>query len=118
MAHAIRWGSRLLVWVAVGTVLGACSERRIIGEQCPSPFSGHATIEGDAGDAVIYGTSCAPCDKPHPKLDARGCPIFVTFESCGGDICAGGVRISRIDAGTEEDGGAEDGGGEEDGGAR
>lgn len=96
-----------LLWVALG-----CGDEITLGGQCPNPATGKATVMG--GAAPIYGTSCAPCDRPI-ELDARGCPKLVTFESCGGDICIGSARIS---AGRDEDAGEDDGGAEaEDGGA-
>jgi hypothetical protein len=100
-------------------LLGACSsEHIVVGEQCPSPYSGHATTAGDAGQAALYGTSCAtqgstPCRGP-VRLDKRGCPVYVTFDSCGGAICLGDQLVplppdagmAGEDAGREEDAGA------------
>ena len=108
----------------VVVLAGACSNKQVVvGEQCPGPYSGHATLAiKDAGKASVFGTSCAPCKADAVRLDKRGCPIFVTFDSCGGDICVGDLRISRrVDAGAgEQDAGWEGdaGGSEEDGGAR
>jgi hypothetical protein len=94
--------------------LGACSsEDVVVAEQCPSPLDSRATIDqgmdggldagSDAGRPLVYGTSCAPCEGSKPRLDSRGCPIFVTFESCGGDICFGPALVTRpeVDAGTD-----------------
>jgi hypothetical protein len=94
--------------------LGACSsEDVVVAEQCPSPLDSRATIDpamdggsdagADAGVARVYGTSCAPCEGSTPRLDSRGCPIFVTFDSCGGDICFGPALVTRpeADAGTD-----------------
>lgn len=92
---------RLSLVCALGA--GCTNDRVELGEQCPSPDNPSATTERgmDAGLPLIYATSCAPCDDPQPRLDARGCPIYVTFESCGGDICVGRVRFSppSLDAG-------------------
>jgi hypothetical protein len=93
--------------IALGLLLlGACSgERAVLGEQCPRPGTRGSTLTKDAGRADVYGTSCAPC-KPI-RYDEQGCPIYVTWESCGGDICLGEQRVPRplADAGT--DGGPE-----------
>lgn len=96
---------------------GGCSNSKVItGEQCPGPYSASATLASqDAGRTDIYGTSCAPCDGTGTRFDAQGCPIFVTFESCGGDICIGPQPVRRAmlpddeDAGADDDGGAEQG---------
>lgn len=113
--------------VLIGT---ACSSESVVGEQCPSPLTGRATVEslpdgGEPAGASIYGTSCAPCEAVPPRLDADGCPIYVTFQSCGGDICIGTRRIRFTppddddagvdDAGTD-DAGAGDGASEQDAG--
>jgi hypothetical protein len=102
--------------LAIATI--SCSDDKVtLGAQCPSPRSEDASVEGDAGagPSAIYGTSCAPCIAGRARVDARGCPMFVTFESCGGDICLGGQRVSRAadaDAGSDGDAGAaEDAGG-------
>jgi hypothetical protein len=111
--------------LCIAVVAGACSsEERVLGERCRNPYeedSGATRSDGAAID--FYGTSCAPCDADDIRLDARGCPIYVTFESCGGDICLGDVPVRLTpqaedagiddDAGTDEDGGS----GEEDSGA-
>jgi hypothetical protein len=107
-------GIRALRSIAVSALacwcFGACSsEDVVVAEQCPSPLDSRATIDPgmdaglDAGVALIYGTSCAPCVGGTQRLDSRGCPIFVTFESCGGDICFGPTLVTRpeIDAGTD-----------------
>jgi hypothetical protein len=98
----------------------ACSsEQRVLGERCPNPYvrNSGATLAADAGPSALYGTSCAPCTGDEPRLDAIGCPVYVTFESCGGDVCFGDVRVTP--SGGDEDGGTDDDGGvsEEDGGA-
>jgi hypothetical protein len=93
--------------------LWSCSDDEVVvGEQCPSPYSGNASVEpGDAGSdagARIYGTSCAPCADSEVELDAKGCPVYVTFASCGGDICLGSQLIRQRpeeDAGADEDAG-------------
>jgi hypothetical protein len=110
--RGLRWSA---VWaLACCWCLGGCSDEKVVvAEQCPGPHDSRATIDPgmaapvdgglDAGLAEVYGTSCAPCEGSEPRLDARGCPIFVTFESCGGDICFGSVRVtvSDPDAGTD-----------------
>lgn len=96
--------------------VAACSNQKVVlGTQCPAPSNPRAQVRTgmDAGVSTpIYGTSCAPCDSAKPEYDASGCPIFVTFDSCGGDICIGNTRVVRLvpDAGTA-DGGDDDGGG-------
>jgi hypothetical protein len=107
------WGLRGLRSIAASALacwcFGACSsENVVVAEQCPSPFDSRATIApgmdggsdagSDAGLPLVYGTSCAPCEGSKPRLDSRGCPIFVTFESCGGDICFGPALVTRPDA--------------------
>jgi hypothetical protein len=97
----------------VALLLASCSDDKLVlGEQCPSPFSGNASIAaGDAGSdggTPLYGTSCAPCDGTGLELDSDGCPVFVTFESCGGDICIGHQLLRQPpdeDAGADEDAG-------------
>ena len=102
------WSIGALALVCWG--LGACSsEQVVVAEQCPGPRDSRATVDpaidagADAGVPLVYGTSCAPCEGSTPRLDARGCPIFVTFDSCGGDICLGPALVSRseADAGSE-----------------
>jgi len=109
--------------VASSLVLAACSSKTfVVATQCPSPLGGHASIAGgDAGDNVLFGMTCArktgaPC-RDAAKLDKHGCPIFVTFDTCGGDICLGNQLIPRADAGpgSEEDAGSELDGGEANG---
>ena len=112
------WGIRGLGSIAASALacwcLGACSsEDVVVAEQCPSPRDSRATVDpgmdggaaagSDAGLPLVYGTSCAPCDGSEPRLDSRGCPIFVTFDSCGGDICLGSVLVTQpeADAGTD-----------------
>jgi hypothetical protein len=95
---------------------GCSNERIVLGDQCPSPSSPRATVAVamDAGMqhvfAPIYGTSCAPCEGREPELDADGCPTFVTFQSCGGDICIGMSRITRVTPDLDSDGGEPDAG--------
>jgi hypothetical protein len=90
----------LLVWqlAAVG-----CKKTVPLGKQCPSPASGRASVVGDPEEVQpAYGTTCAPCDDgDEVELDADGCPVYVTFESCGGDVCLGPVRVPEpsLDAG-------------------
>jgi hypothetical protein len=107
--------------IGLGLLLAvsACKEDRLVGERCPSPHlpDGGATLARGAEPSGFYGTSCAPCEDDSVRLDARGCPIYVTFESCGGDVCIGGVPVSqgRPDAGAGEDASIdEDGGAGED----
>jgi hypothetical protein len=104
--------------IGLGLLLAvsACKEDRLVGERCPSPHlpDGGATLARGAVESGFYGTSCAPCEGDRIRLDDRGCPIYVTFESCGGDVCVGGVPVSRglpdagarADADIDEDGGA------------
>jgi hypothetical protein len=116
----------LMLGLTVAIGAAACSsEQRVVGERCPNPYveDTSASFAPDAGLSEFYGTSCAPCDRPG-RLDDRGCPIYVTFDSCGGDVCLGGVRVRRgevsdEDAGSDVDSGVEDdaGASEEDGGA-
>jgi hypothetical protein len=104
-------------WVlgAVGLALvGACSgERAILGEQCPKPGTRGATLAKDAGRAEIYGTTCAPCTGK-TRFDAQGCPIYVTWASCGGDICIGSEVIPEPkpdgggDSGIDDDAGSDE----------
>lgn len=113
--------------LGMALVLSACTEDRVVGDRCPSPYvpDGGATLARGAGRSDFYGTSCAPCDGDTLRLDAHGCPVYVTFQSCGGDVCIGGVRVREglpdagLDGAIDEDGGADDDGGasEEDGGA-
>ena len=123
----LRWGA---VLVGAAGTLGCSPEQLQLAEQCPSPESGQATVAGDQSTqpSGTFGTTCAPCDdEDQPELDDRGCPVFVTAASCGGDVCIGSVRIPRqasdggaLDggAGPTADGGASDeDGGEEDSGA-
>jgi hypothetical protein len=124
MASFLARSGRRTACAALVALAGACSNKQVVvGEQCPGPYSGHATLAKNAGKASVFGTSCAPCKADSVRLDKNGCPIFVTFGSCGGDICVGDLRISppppnagmgEQDAGWEGDAG----GGEEDGGAR
>jgi hypothetical protein len=121
--------------LALALIGAACSSESVVGEQCPSPLTGRATVEslpdgGEPAGASIYGTSCAPCEAEPPRLDADGCPIYVTFQSCGGDICIGTRRIAFMppydddagvdDAGTDDgsdpDAGGGDGVGDQDAG--
>jgi hypothetical protein len=106
--------------LCIAVAAGACSSgERVLGERCPNPYvedSGASVPDGAPSE--FYGTSCAPCDGDEIRLDARGCPIYVTFESCGGDVCLGGLPVTSgpdgdDDAGSDDDGGAS----EEDGGA-
>jgi hypothetical protein len=88
------------------SAFGCSSDDAVIGERCPHPSTGKATIAGNVA-ASMYGTSCAPCDAD-PEFDERGCPVLVTFESCGGrNICLGSVEVAPPE---EDDAGAEDGG--------
>jgi len=126
-AHVGWRGSR---WLAQGAVLGlallgACSgERAVLGEQCPRPGTPGSTLVEDAGRAKVYGTTCAPC-RGKTRFDEQGCPIYVTWQSCGGDVCIGDQLIPRpvpdagSDAGPDEDaGGDEDAAVPEDAGER
>jgi hypothetical protein len=114
IAERVRGGASLgrATWLLLGLIvlqaLYACGSDRVVGKQCPGPYSGNATVEGPEVEtsATVVGTSCAPCTNAPLKLDAHGCPVFVTFEKCGGDVCIGGQRIAR----PTEDAGAADAG--------
>ena len=87
--------------------LASCDDEVSAGRQCPTPYSGMATVEHppDAGRASFYGTSCAPCDPNEElRLDEDGCPVFVTFAQCGGDVCLFGLRVAQpvTDAGIRD----------------
>lgn len=104
--------------IVLGALLLACGEDVRVGGQCPSPYVGGATIDpGPDGGTLspVYGTSCAPCDgdDDRVRVDPRGCPIYVTIESCGGELCLFGqpVVVDWDDAGAD-DGGAEGDAGE------
>ena len=114
------------MWVA------GCGGKDIaLGEQCPSPFSGRATVIGDARLASGFGTGCAPCGN-EVRLDSDGCPIYYAPGACaGGNLCLFGLELVEFpadeDAGrpdaSDDDAGATDGGQdgagpEDDGGAR
>lgn len=100
---------RACVVVALGVSLASCDEEVSVGTQCPSPFSGMASVEHppDASGPAFYGTSCAPCSPDDEvRLDEDGCPIYVTFAECrGGDLCLFGLRVvaPAADAGTAPD---------------
>lgn len=92
-------------------LVAACvDDERVVGEQCPSPYARGASRMHDAGPNAVYGTSCAPCDPEDVRVDARGCPVYVTVESCGGDVCIGRVRLRQADedAGADDDAGADE----------
>lgn len=96
----------------------ACGQDVRVGVLCPSPYAGRATVDPSPDGSTasqVYGTSCAPCDPTaRVRVDADGCPIYVTFASCGGDVCLFGELIQRsgVDDAGVDDAGAEDGGGE------
>ena len=77
----------------------ACSSsEHVVGDQCPSPYSStagyKATVRDRDGSKGYFGTSCAPCKADDQiKYDKRGCPIFVTFETCGGPVCLAGYEV-------------------------
>lgn len=114
-------------------VLCACTDDDVtLGSQCPSGGSGRATLAPGAEPSPVYGTSCAPCDTDDIQLDAKGCPVLVTWASCGGAICVGELTLpvppldggadagpdastpdaSTADASTDADGGSDDDAGE------
>jgi hypothetical protein len=111
--------------LCVALVACACSsDERVLGERCPNPYTEDSdATRSDGATTDFFGTSCAPCDADDIRLDDDGCPIYVTFESCGGDICLGDVRVRLTpevqDGGVDEDAGADEDGGpsEEDSGA-
>jgi hypothetical protein len=89
---------------AAALVLCACTDDDVtLGSQCPSGSSGRATLAEGAAPSPVYGTSCAPCDVDDIQLDAKGCPVLVTWASCGGDICVGGqlLPMPQLDAGPD-----------------
>jgi hypothetical protein len=97
---------RVALLVMFALLAAACSRKQIVvGSQCPSPYGKNASYAaGVARGAALYGTSCPPCTASRIKLDKRGCPIYVTFDSCGGDICLGDQRLERpLDAGLGAD---------------
>jgi hypothetical protein len=103
--------------------IGACSSsEHVVGDQCPSPYSDMATVRDRSGAKGFFGTSCAPCKADAPiHFDKRGCPVFVTFETCGGPVCLNGYEIAvpaENDGGADNDSGAHDSGVEEDSGAQ
>ena len=111
-ASALRYGSGMprlcAAACAVSLLLCACTDDEVIvGSQCPSAPSGRATLAKDAGPALLYGTSCAPCAGDKVTLDVHGCPVLVTWASCGGDICVGHQLLPRpsLDGGPSADGG-------------
>jgi len=106
-AAALRYDSGMLRLLAsacaVALLLGACTDDKVtVGSQCPAAPSGRATLAPDAGPSLVYGTHCAPCDSAE-KLDAHGCPVLVTWASCGGDICIGKQLLPQpvLDAGAD-----------------
>jgi hypothetical protein len=111
-----RWFAAALL---AATASSSCSDRLVLGDQCPSPELSESAPGLDGGSVIYgYGTSCAPCDR-EPELDDQGCPVYVTFESCGGPICIGNIMLpvptlpSDEDAGEPQDSGMS----QEDGGA-
>ena len=74
-----------------------------LGWQWWSASSGKATL-------APGGTSCAPCETDDVELDPSGCPVLVTWDSCGGDICIGRVllQVPSADAGASDGGDAGD----------
>jgi hypothetical protein len=91
-----------LAGCAALALVGCSPDEVVIGERCPHPTSGRATIAGGKpADNGLYGTSCAPCGEHPPEFDDRGCPVYVTMESCGGSICVGNVQfdVAEDDAG-------------------
>jgi len=108
---------------AIVAVCACSSEERVLGERCRNPYTQDDDVTlSDGGGSDFFGTSCAPCDADDIRLDDEGCPIYVTFASCGGDICLGDVPVTmtpEVDAGVDDDAGADEDGGpsEEDSGA-
>lgn len=104
--HLLR-GAAWFAWLCVA----ACGHDVRVGALCPSPHTGRATVDPgpDGGrTSAFYGTSCAPCDPAaRVRVDRDGCPIYVTFESCGGDLCLFGDSFTRSG---DDDAGADDGG--------
>jgi hypothetical protein len=103
------WGAVTLLLLGVG-----CSDEVEIGRQCPSPVTGEATVDplpdgGVAPPEIFYGTSCAPCEGDAVRTDERGCPIYVTFATCGGgDICVDGRQFQFRPSSGDDDAGVGD----------
>jgi hypothetical protein len=119
--------ARQHVLVMCFVAAAACSSsEHVVGDQCPSPYSStagyKATVRDRDGSKGYFGTSCAPCRADDQiKYDKRGCPIFVTFETCGGPVCLAGYEVdlpAASDGGAENDSGTKDSGVEEDSGAQ
>lgn len=93
----------------------SCTKKLTLGDQCPAPGSPGATLaEGASKGEYIYGTSCLPCNQPI-HYDDNGCPTYVTFASCGGNICIGDREFrAPVDAGTLDAGPGEEDAGDED----
>ena len=124
LAMKLRLQALMLVLGCLPVWAGCSGKHIVAGEQCLSPYSDKAKEQSaEGGGAALYGTSCAPCKANDIKYDKRGCPKYVTFESCGGDICLAGSLLTQHgdeDAGElPADAGAADAQvNEEDGGAR
>ena len=96
---------------------GCGSDKILVGVQCPSPYTDNASYAPgvDLGVPIyFFGTSCAPCDGEPLELDDQGCPIYVTPQSCGGNVCLLGAELrtpsDMDDGGVEEDAGDDDSG--------
>jgi hypothetical protein len=92
---------------ALTLLLSACTDDEVVvGSQCPAAPSGDATLADGAVPSLIHGTSCAPCEGDKPTLDPHGCPVLVTWASCGGDICIGQQLVPQpvLDAGGADGG--------------
>ena len=115
VAARLRYDSGMRIgWAlscALVLALAACKGDDVtLGSQCSSGSSGRATLAPGAEPSVVYGTSCAPCNPDDVQLDPRGCPVLVTWESCGGAICIGGDLLPApvADAGPTDGGDAGD----------
>ena len=107
----MRIGWALSCALVLAFALAACKGDDVtLGSQCSSGSSGRATLAPGAEPSVVYGTSCAPCNPDDVQLDPRGCPVLVTWESCGGAICIGGDLLPApvADAGPSDGGDAGD----------
>ena len=111
----VQGAGQALVLVLLLVLSTACSgDRAVLGEQCPHPNAPGATLAKGAGRSEVYGTSCAPCGRK-PRFDEQGCPVYVTWASCGGDICIGGALVERPKPDAGSDAGPDaDAGGDED----
>ena len=110
---------RLAATLLLCVTAAGCSDHKVlVGVQCPSPYyttnASYAPGVDLGAPTHFYGTSCAPCDREPLELDDQGCPIYVTPQSCGGNVCLLGAELrpppDMDDGGVEEDAGDDDSG--------